>query len=65
MRGLFEAAPAPLRAGWAPRAAELAPAALAAPRAGDVLMVKGSNGSAMAPIVAALRAQYPASGSGA
>jgi UDP-N-acetylmuramyl pentapeptide synthase len=47
-----------MRGAWAARSAELAPAVLDAPRAGDVVMVKGSNGSAMAPIVAALRARF-------
>ena len=64
MRGLYDAAPAAMRAAWAPRSAELAGGVLDAPRAGDVVMIKGSNGSAMAPIVAALRVRFSASGSG-
>jgi UDP-N-acetylmuramoyl-tripeptide--D-alanyl-D-alanine ligase len=60
MRGLYEAAPAAMRGAWTARSAELAPSVLEAPRAGDVVMVKGSNGSAMASIVAALRARFSA-----
>jgi UDP-N-acetylmuramoyl-tripeptide--D-alanyl-D-alanine ligase len=44
------------RGGWAPTAAELAPQVTAAVRAGDVVMVKGSNGSRARDIAAALRA---------
>jgi len=57
-RALFEAAPAPMRAHWAAQAADIEGAVLDAVRAGDVVMVKGSNGSRMGPVVAALRARY-------
>jgi UDP-N-acetylmuramoyl-tripeptide--D-alanyl-D-alanine ligase len=60
MRGLYEAAPAAMRGAWTARVRPNAPSVLEAPRAGDVVMVKGSNGSAMASIVAALRAQFSA-----
>jgi UDP-N-acetylmuramoyl-tripeptide--D-alanyl-D-alanine ligase len=45
MRALWDALPAGMRGGWAATAAELAPEASAAVRDGDVVMVKGSNGS--------------------
>jgi UDP-N-acetylmuramoyl-tripeptide--D-alanyl-D-alanine ligase len=45
MRSLHEALPASMRGGWAATAAELADAVKAAVRPGDVVMVKGSNGS--------------------
>ena len=45
MRSLYEALPASMRGGWAASAPELANEVKAAVRAGDVVMVKGSNGS--------------------
>jgi UDP-N-acetylmuramoyl-tripeptide--D-alanyl-D-alanine ligase len=56
MRPLFDALPAARRGAWARSAQELAPALLEAIAAGDVVMVKGSLGSRMAPLVAAVRA---------
>ena len=56
MRALFEALPARLRGAHAANAAALLPRAVGAVRAGDVVLVKGSLGSRMAPLVAALRA---------
>jgi UDP-N-acetylmuramoyl-tripeptide--D-alanyl-D-alanine ligase len=58
MRGLFEASPEAIRGAWAERSADLRPSVFDAARAGDVVMVKGSNGSAMGPIVAALRSHF-------
>ncbi len=57
-RALFDAAPASMRAAWAERSSELAAALAGALRAGDVAMVKGSNGSRMGPLVAALREHF-------
>jgi UDP-N-acetylmuramoyl-tripeptide--D-alanyl-D-alanine ligase len=54
MRSLWESLPAGQRGGYAPSAAELAPAIVEAVRPGDVIMVKGSNGSRAALIAAAL-----------
>ena len=54
MRSLFEVLPAAVRGGWAATAAELAPEVTAAVRAGDVVMVKGSNGSKAGLIAQAL-----------
>ncbi len=55
MRTLYEALPAALRGGWADTAADLAPQVTAAVRGGDVVMVKGSNGSKASLVVKALR----------
>ena len=54
MRSLWEALPADRRGGYAETAAALEPAVLGAIRAGDAVMVKGSLGSKMGPIVEAL-----------
>ena len=59
-RALYDAAPAAMRAAWAERSSELPPRLADALRAGDVVMVKGSNGSRMGPVVAALRERFPA-----
>jgi UDP-N-acetylmuramoyl-tripeptide--D-alanyl-D-alanine ligase len=56
MKSLWDALPAALRGAWAPAAAELAPSVTGAVRAGDVIMVKGSNGSRAGTIAAALAA---------
>jgi UDP-N-acetylmuramoyl-tripeptide--D-alanyl-D-alanine ligase len=56
-RALFEAAPASMRAAWAQQSSELTPEVARALRNGDVAMIKGSNGSRMGPLVAALRGQ--------
>ena len=65
MRGLFEAAPAAMRGTWAERSADMRQTVFDAARGGDVVMVKGSNGSAMGPIVAALRAHFSQRAEGA
>ena len=59
-RALFDAAPASMRAAWGERSTEIRDALIAALRGGDVVMVKGSNGSRMGPIVAALREHFSA-----
>src|SRR5260370_2813242 len=61
-RALFEAAPATMRAAWAERSSELTGKVAGALRGGDVAMVKGSNGSRMGPLVAALRDHFACSG---
>jgi UDP-N-acetylmuramoyl-tripeptide--D-alanyl-D-alanine ligase len=58
MRALFEALPGYRRGQWAANAAELKPALIEAVRGGDVIMVKGSNGSRMGPLAAALRSEF-------
>ena len=59
MRNLWQALPASRRGGYAEDSAALEPQVLAAIRAGDVAMVKGSLGSRMASIVKALQRTYP------
>jgi UDP-N-acetylmuramoyl-tripeptide--D-alanyl-D-alanine ligase len=61
-RALFDAAPAPMRAAWAERSSELTAEVLGALRGGDVVMIKGSNGSRMSPLVAALREHFAREG---
>ena len=56
-RALFDAAPASMRAAWTERSSELTPKIAQALRNGDVVMIKGSYGSRMGPVVAALREQ--------
>ncbi len=56
MKALIDALPAERRGGWAATAAALAPEVLAALAEGDVVMVKGSNGSRASSIVDAIRA---------
>jgi UDP-N-acetylmuramoyl-tripeptide--D-alanyl-D-alanine ligase len=55
MQALWEALPASRRGAWAQTAAELAPQVTAALRAGDTILVKGSNGSRMSLILDALK----------
>jgi len=59
MRALWEALPSNHKGGYAETAAELEPGVLAAVHGGDVVMVKGSLGSKMGPIVKALERQFP------
>ncbi len=57
-RALYDAAPHAQRAAWSERASDLAGEVARTLRAGDVVMVKGSNGSRMGPLVVALRDQF-------
>jgi UDP-N-acetylmuramoyl-tripeptide--D-alanyl-D-alanine ligase len=59
MHALWEALPSGARGGYAETAAELEPSVLEAIRDGDAVMVKGSLGSKMGPIVKALQRQFP------
>ena len=54
-RALFEAAPPSMRAAWTERSSDLTDEVARTLRGGDIAMVKGSNGSRMGPLVAALR----------
>jgi len=58
MKHLYDALPAHKRAKWAPASSELTADLLACVKGGDVVMIKGSNGSRMAPLVAALVARH-------
>jgi UDP-N-acetylmuramoyl-tripeptide--D-alanyl-D-alanine ligase len=59
MGALWRALPASRRGGYAENSGALETEVLPAIRAGDVVMVKGSLGSRMAPIVKALQRSYP------
>jgi UDP-N-acetylmuramoyl-tripeptide--D-alanyl-D-alanine ligase len=59
MRNLWDALPLERRGAYAPTSAELEAAAVAAVQAGDAVMIKGSLGSRMGPIVKALKSRYP------
>ncbi|QDM16281.1 UDP-N-acetylmuramoylalanyl-D-glutamyl-2,6-diaminopimelate--D-alanyl-D-alanine ligase [Tardiphaga sp. vice304] len=59
MRNLWDALSTGRRGGYAEDAAALESQVLAAIRAGDVIMVKGSKGSRMHPIVSALQKRFP------
>ncbi len=59
MHALWEALPSSRRGGYAETAAGLEPSVLDAIRDGDAVMVKGSLGSKMGPIVQALERQFP------
>jgi UDP-N-acetylmuramoyl-tripeptide--D-alanyl-D-alanine ligase len=58
MRALWEALPSGARGGYAETAAALEPIVLDAIRDGDAVMVKGSLGSKMGPIVKTLERQF-------
>ncbi len=58
MHSLWQALPSGRRGGYAETAAQLEPVVLAALRGGDAVMVKGSFGSKMGPIVKAMERQY-------
>jgi UDP-N-acetylmuramoyl-tripeptide--D-alanyl-D-alanine ligase len=61
MEALWQALPVERRGGYAKDAGALEAKIAAALRAGDAVMIKGSFGSRMAPIVKALVRRYPAS----
>ena len=58
MRALYDALPANRRGGYAAQSSDLEPQVLEAVSAGDAIMIKGSFGSKMAPIVKALQRKY-------
>jgi UDP-N-acetylmuramoyl-tripeptide--D-alanyl-D-alanine ligase len=55
MKALWDALPASRRGGYAETSAGLAPKVLAAVKAGDTVLVKGSNGAKMSVIIEALK----------
>jgi len=58
MKSLSEALPADQRGAWCADATELEPIVLDAVRRGDVIIIKGSNGSRMSKIVTALKQKF-------
>ncbi|GAC1335317.1 MAG: UDP-N-acetylmuramoylalanyl-D-glutamyl-2,6-diaminopimelate--D-alanyl-D-alanine ligase [Beijerinckiaceae bacterium] len=58
MRHLFDALPERIRGAWAPQASELHASVLEGGHGGYIVMVKGSNGSRMGSLVAALRSHF-------
>jgi UDP-N-acetylmuramoyl-tripeptide--D-alanyl-D-alanine ligase len=60
MQKLFESLPQERRGAWAPDSTALIGHVVDALQPGDVVMVKGSLGSRMAPIVAAIKAKHGA-----
>ena len=58
MRSLWDALPSERRGGYAETSAALEPQVLAAIQPGDAMMIKGSLGSRMGPIVKALEGRY-------
>ena len=58
MQHLYEQVPAARRGAWAASSADLEPHLLAMLQPGDVVMVKGSNGSKMGRLVAAIEAKW-------
>jgi len=60
MQHLWEALPAAQRGAYAQNSAQLAPQVMAALKAGDTVLVKGSNGAKMSVIIEALRAKNEA-----
>jgi UDP-N-acetylmuramoyl-tripeptide--D-alanyl-D-alanine ligase len=53
--GLFQSLPEKIRGAWTPSSEGLSDRLLAAVRAGDAVMIKGSLGTRMGPLVAALK----------
>jgi UDP-N-acetylmuramoyl-tripeptide--D-alanyl-D-alanine ligase len=62
MAALWQALPSERRGGYAKDSSALEPDVVAAVRGGDAMMVKGSFGSRMGPIVKALVRRFPAPG---
>jgi UDP-N-acetylmuramoyl-tripeptide--D-alanyl-D-alanine ligase len=58
MRSLWQVLPSDQRGAWAETAQELNPILIRAIGAGDAVMIKGSYGSRMGPLVEAIRAKF-------
>ena len=58
MLHLFAALPDGRQGAWAAQSSGIADVLLDTVAAGDAVMVKGSNGSRMAPLVAAMKAKF-------
>jgi UDP-N-acetylmuramoyl-tripeptide--D-alanyl-D-alanine ligase len=65
MRGLYEALPRSRRGAYAKTSEQLTPLLTSGVRPGDIIMVKGSLGSRMAPLVEALQRHFDAAGASA
>jgi UDP-N-acetylmuramoyl-tripeptide--D-alanyl-D-alanine ligase len=65
MRHLWEALPSARRGGYAETSSALESSVLAEVQPGDAVMVKGSLGSRMGPLVKALERRYPYRGAAA
>jgi UDP-N-acetylmuramoyl-tripeptide--D-alanyl-D-alanine ligase len=63
MKNLWDVLPVDLRGAYAATSAELQSSVLSAIQPGDAIMIKGSLGSRMGPIVAALKLRYSVNGS--
>jgi UDP-N-acetylmuramoyl-tripeptide--D-alanyl-D-alanine ligase len=59
-RALYDAASPAIRGAWGRASSDIQDELIRGVRAGDVVMIKGSNGSRMGPIVSALREHFPA-----
>ena len=57
MKSLWDVLPASRRGAYAPNSAALVPQVLAALKSGDMVLVKGSNGSKMSAVIDALKAR--------
>jgi UDP-N-acetylmuramoyl-tripeptide--D-alanyl-D-alanine ligase len=60
MENLWRALPVGRRGAYAATAAELEPHVIRTLRSGDIVMVKGSRSSRMAPLVETLKTRFPA-----
>jgi len=58
MHALWRVLPTDVQGAWAPNSKELEAKLVTAIRPGDALMVKGSNGSRMGPVVEALKSRF-------
>ncbi len=63
MKHLFDALPVKTRGAWAETSSEIEEALIEAIGAYDIVMVKGSNGSRMGPVVAKLKSLFATRGS--
>ena len=58
MKGLYDTLPAAMQGGYEPAASALAPLVLQSLQAGDAIIVKGSNGTRLGPLVDAIKARF-------
>ena len=65
MKGLYDALPAPKKGGYSPTSQALEAALADSLRAGDVVMVKASNGTRLGRVVEALKTQFGKKGAAA